>query len=84
MIITVGQSVVYVMTGMYGDPSELGSGVCLIIIIQVFFSCFLSIECILCVGHIDGIDNSLWHERNTLEWADDVNPRFWVKYNIIN
>ena len=35
MIITVGQSVVYVMTGMYGDPSELGSGVCLIIIIQV-------------------------------------------------
>lgn len=35
MIITIGQSVVYVMTGMYGDPSELGSGVCLIIIIQV-------------------------------------------------
>ena len=35
MIITVGQSVVYVMTGMYGDPSELGSGICLIIIIQV-------------------------------------------------
>lgn len=36
MIITVGQSVVYVMTGMYGDPSELGSGICLIIIIQLF------------------------------------------------
>jgi hypothetical protein len=35
MIITVGQSVVYVMTGMYGEPSELGSGICLIIIIQV-------------------------------------------------
>ena len=38
MIITVGQSVVYVMTGMYGDPSELGSGICLIIIIQVLKS----------------------------------------------
>lgn len=35
MIITVGQAVVYVMTGMYGEPSEMGAGVCLLIIIQV-------------------------------------------------
>lgn len=35
MIITVGQAIVYVMTGMYGEPAELGAGVCLIIIIQV-------------------------------------------------
>ena len=35
MVITIGQAVVYVMTGMYGAPSELGSGVCLIIILQV-------------------------------------------------
>lgn len=35
MVITVGQSIVYVMTGIYGPPSELGAGVCLIIIIQV-------------------------------------------------
>ena len=35
MVITIGQSVVYVMTGMYGPPSELGAGICLVIIIQV-------------------------------------------------
>ena len=35
MVITVGQSIVYVMTGMYGAPSELGAGVCLLIILQV-------------------------------------------------
>jgi len=35
MIITIGQAIVYVMTGMYGDPSEMGAGVCLLIIIQV-------------------------------------------------
>lgn len=36
MVITIGQAIVYVMTGMYGDPSDMGAGVCLIIIIQVF------------------------------------------------
>ena len=36
MVITIGQSIVYVMTGMYGDPSDLGAGVCLLIIIQLF------------------------------------------------
>ena len=35
MVITIGQSIVYVMTGMYGEPSEIGAGVCLLIIIQV-------------------------------------------------
>merc|ERR1712112_391043 len=36
MIITLGQGIVYVMTGMYGDPSDIGAGVCLLIIIQLF------------------------------------------------
>lgn len=36
MVITVGQAIVYVMTGMYGDPTEIGAGVCLLIIIQLF------------------------------------------------
>lgn len=35
MVITIGQSIVYVMTGMYGAPSELGGGVCLLIILQL-------------------------------------------------
>lgn len=38
MVITIGQSIVYVMTGMYGAPSELGAGVCLLIILQVSWS----------------------------------------------
>lgn len=38
MIITIGQAIVYVMTGMYGDPSEMGAGICLLIIIQVIFT----------------------------------------------
>ena len=38
MVITVGQAIVYVMTGMYGDPAEIGPGVCLLIIIQVSIS----------------------------------------------
>merc|ERR1711973_308036 len=36
MVITVGQAIVYVLTGMYGDPSDIGRGVCLLIIIQLF------------------------------------------------
>jgi len=35
MVITVGQAIVYVMTGMYGMPSELGMGVCLLIVLQL-------------------------------------------------
>lgn len=36
MLITLAQAVVYVMTGMYGDPADLGAGICLLIIIQLF------------------------------------------------
>lgn len=37
MVITIGQAIVYVMTGMYGDPVDIGAGVCILIIIQVCF-----------------------------------------------
>jgi len=36
MIITIGQAIVYVSTGMYGSPTEMGWGICLLIIIQLF------------------------------------------------
>merc|ERR1712173_237585 len=36
MVITIGQAIVYVMTGMYGEPSDIGAGVCLLIVIQLF------------------------------------------------
>lgn len=35
MLITVCQAFVYVVTGMYGEPSDLGMGICLLIIIQL-------------------------------------------------
>ena len=35
MVITIGQAIVYVMTGMYGEPSDLGAGICMVIILQV-------------------------------------------------
>ena len=38
MLITVCQAVVYVVTGMYGEPSDLGTGICLLIIIQLLCS----------------------------------------------
>uniref|UniRef100_A0A3B3V263 SEC61 translocon subunit alpha 1 n=1 Tax=Poecilia latipinna TaxID=48699 RepID=A0A3B3V263_9TELE len=36
IIITFGQAIVHVMTGMYGDPSEMGASFCLLLIIQLF------------------------------------------------
>uniref|UniRef100_A0A8C9BV94 Translocon Sec61/SecY plug domain-containing protein n=1 Tax=Phocoena sinus TaxID=42100 RepID=A0A8C9BV94_PHOSS len=36
MIITIGQAIVYVMTDLYGDPAEMGAGICLLVIIQLF------------------------------------------------
>lgn len=52
MIITIGQAIVYVMTGMYGDPSEMGAGICLLIIIQVnknSHCCSLAYTCYLLI-----------------------------------
>ena len=36
MIMTLGQAVVYVLTGMYGDPAQMGTGICCLIVIQLF------------------------------------------------
>lgn len=35
MVITVGQAIVYVASGMYGNPHEIGAGICLLIVIQL-------------------------------------------------
>ena len=35
LIITVGQAIVYVATGMYGEPSEIGMVNCVLIVAQV-------------------------------------------------
>eukprot|EP00005_Dracoamoeba_jomungandri_P004290 CAMPEP_0174259154 /NCGR_PEP_ID=MMETSP0439-20130205/8024_1 /TAXON_ID=0 /ORGANISM="Stereomyxa ramosa, Strain Chinc5" /LENGTH=475 /DNA_ID=CAMNT_0015342945 /DNA_START=71 /DNA_END=1498 /DNA_ORIENTATION=- len=43
MIITVGQSVAYIWSGMYGELSDLGLGNALLIVIQLFISGILVI-----------------------------------------
>merc|ERR1719150_3355790 len=38
MIITVGQAIVYVLTGMYGDLETLGTGNAIMIVLQLFIA----------------------------------------------
>ena len=38
MLLSVGQATVYVLTGMYGPPSSLGTGVCLLLVLQLVFA----------------------------------------------
>lgn len=35
LLITVGQAIVYVLTGMYGEPSEVGAINGILIVLQV-------------------------------------------------
>lgn len=35
MVITIGQAIVYVASGMYGDPNEIGAGICFLIVLQL-------------------------------------------------
>ncbi|KAF1811905.1 transporter SEC61 subunit alpha [Eremomyces bilateralis CBS 781.70] len=35
LIISVGQAIVYVVSGLYGPPSELGLGVCILLVVQL-------------------------------------------------
>ena len=43
MIISLGQATVYVLTGMYGQPSELGAGVCLLLVVQLVIAALIVI-----------------------------------------
>eukprot|EP00730_Choanoeca_flexa_P012881 TRINITY_DN4713_c0_g2_i2.p1 TRINITY_DN4713_c0_g2~~TRINITY_DN4713_c0_g2_i2.p1 ORF type:complete len:474 (+),score=121.81 TRINITY_DN4713_c0_g2_i2:162-1583(+) len=35
LLITLGQAIMYVISGMYGDPSDLGAGICFLIVVQL-------------------------------------------------
>ncbi|KAJ2913708.1 hypothetical protein MD484_g6702, partial [Candolleomyces efflorescens] len=41
LIISLGQATVYVLTGLYGKPADLGAGVCLLLIIQLIVAALL-------------------------------------------
>lgn len=38
LIISFGQAIVYVLTGLYGQPADLGAGVCVLLIVQLCLS----------------------------------------------
>jgi protein transport protein SEC61 subunit alpha len=42
-LISFGQATVYVLTGLYGQPSDLGAGVCLLLILQLIVAALLVI-----------------------------------------
>ncbi|KAG9291516.1 hypothetical protein G9A89_021935 [Geosiphon pyriformis] len=42
MVFAFGQATVSVMTGLYGDPSDIGAGVCLLLIIQLVIAGLIS------------------------------------------
>jgi protein transport protein SEC61 subunit alpha len=35
IILSLGQATVYVLTGLYGQPSDLGAGICLLLVLQL-------------------------------------------------
>ncbi|KAF8519476.1 putative endoplasmic reticulum insertion protein SEC61 [Hysterangium stoloniferum] len=43
LIISLGQATVYVLTGLYGQPSEIGAGVCLLLILQLIAAALIVI-----------------------------------------
>uniref|UniRef100_A0A8C6B218 Translocon Sec61/SecY plug domain-containing protein n=1 Tax=Monodon monoceros TaxID=40151 RepID=A0A8C6B218_MONMO len=69
MIITIGQAIVYVMTDLYGDPAEMGAGICLLIIIQLFVAglIVLLLDELLQKGYDLGSGISLFIATNTCE-----------------
>lgn len=38
LVITIGQGTLYVATGMYGPPREIGIGICMLLVLQLFFA----------------------------------------------
>merc|ERR1712066_239052 len=74
MIITIGQAIVYVVTGMYGVPSEMGMGVCLLIVIQLFIAglIVLLLDELLQKGYGLGSGISLFIATNICEMFNET------------
>lgn len=69
IILSFGQATVYVLTGMYGVPSSLGTGVCLLLIFQLVFAAFIviTLDELLQKGYGLGSGTSLFVATNTCE-----------------
>ena len=69
LIFTAGQAVVQVVMGFYGVPKELGSGICLLLVLQLFISGLIVIllDELLQKGYGLGSGVSLFLATNTCE-----------------
>jgi protein transport protein SEC61 subunit alpha len=69
LVLTVGQAIVYVLTGMYGDPSDMGLGMCLMIVIQLLIAgmVVLLLDEVLSKGYGLGSGISLFIATNICE-----------------
>jgi protein transport protein SEC61 subunit alpha len=69
LIIALGQATVYVLTGLYGAPSSLGAGVCLLLILQLVAASLIVIllDELLTKGYGLGSGISLFIATNTCE-----------------
>merc|ERR1712087_358859 len=69
MLITIGEAVAYVISGMYGDAKELGAGNAILIIVQLFFAgvIVLTLDELLQKGYGLGSGISLFIATNICE-----------------
>ena len=69
MVISLGQAAVYVLSGLYGQPSDLGPGICLLLIIQLISASLIVIllDELLTKGYGLGSGISLFIATNICE-----------------
>jgi len=69
IVLTAAQATLYVMNGMYGDPSSLGLGVCILIVLQLVASglIILLLDEVLQAGYGIGSGISLFIATNICE-----------------
>ena len=69
LLITLGQSMAYVLSGMYGEVASLGAGTCILIVLQLVFAglCILTLDEMLTKGYGLGSGISLFIATNICE-----------------
>lgn len=69
LLLTLGQAVVQVKNGFYGDPNSLGAGICLILVLQLFLAgvVIILLDEMLQKGYGLGSGISLFIATNTCE-----------------
>ena len=78
---TLGQAVVYVLTGMYGDPAQMGTGICCLIVIQLFVAGLI-------VLLLDELLSKVWlillHYRFVQYWPSWTGNNFYCRVTVLD